>query len=906
MVKLNAWKKFFVSLCSQYFVHDMKRLYTLFLLLLGTIFTLSAQRLPGRVLDAKTGEAIPFANVFYDGGRGGVQTDAEGRFSIAFRSGARLRVSSVGYEAYATRVKGTDSLIVRLTPADLGIAEAKVVGRKEKYSRKNNPAVELMKKVIAAKKNSDLRQHDYYSVVQYNKLNFALSDVTPRVFEEGQFKRMPFLKNHVERSPETGKLILPLTVDETVTEQIYRKRDNTAKHIVLGQRSDGINELINTGDAINTMLKDAFTEVNLYENNVRLLQYQFISPLSSTDAIRFYRYFLADTTYVEGTKCIEVQFTPNNAQDFGFAGELYVTADSTYRVKKAVMGVPVHTGVNFVELMKIEQSFEELPTGEQVLTKDNMLVVLKVAEGIQKFQVKRTTDYTNFAFDSIPDARFKFRGKTRTLADAQMQEESFWDAHRTERLTQSETQMDLFIRRIQNIRGVKPIIWTAKAFIENFVETSLDPKHPSKLDFGPINTTITGNDVDGLRLRLSAQTTANLSPHWFFRGYGAYGFKDRRWKGMGEVTYSFLGKRYLPREYPVSRLVFSYTNDVMSPSDFHLPTDKDNVFLAAKWTKIDHMMYNENFRLFFEREWEYGLRIKAQLAHDRNEPTANLFYQLVAVGTAVGMNRPLGSAADVAAGFNPAVSNVRDISMSDFSLLLEYQPGATYINTKQRRIRANRNAPIFSISHTVGLKGAWSDYTYNNTEVGIYKRWWVKSWGKIETHLKAGAQWNRVPFPLLCMPWANTSFVKEDGMFNLIKNMEFMNDRYVSFMGSWDLNGKILNRIPLLHRLKWREYIGVNALWGTLTDKNNPYLAQNANATDLFYFPARFNHDVYEQQSRVMDRNRPYVELVAGVHNIFKLLHMQYVRRVTYINEPQSVYGKTQKWGIRFMFRASF
>ena len=375
---------------------------------------------------------------------------------------------------------------------------------------------------------------------------------------------------------------------------------------------------------------------------------------------------------------------------------------------------------------------------------------------------------------------------------------------------------------------------------------------------------------------------------------------------MGEVTYSFLGKRYLPREYPVSRLVFSYTNDVMSPSDFHLPTDKDNVFLAAKWTKVDHVMYNENFRLFFEREWEYGLRIKAQLAHDRNEPTANLFYQPVAVGTAAGVGRPLGSASDVAAGFHPAASNVRDISMSDFSVLVEYQPGATYINTKQRRIRANRNAPIFSISHTVGLKGAWSDYTYNNTEVGIYKRWWVKSWGKIETHLKAGAQWNRVPFPLLCMPWANTSYIKEDGMFNLIKNMEFMNDRYVSFMGSWDLNGKILNRIPLLHRLKWREYIGVNALWGTLTDKNNPYLAQNANATDLFYFPARFDHDVYEQQSRVMERNRPYVELVAGVHNIFKLLHVQYVRRVTYINEPQSVYGKTQKWGIRFLFRASF
>ncbi len=884
----------------------MNRRITAFLFLLAAMFSvlhLAAQRLPGRVVDAKTGDPVPFANVFYESNRRAVQTDLEGRFSIPYMQGGRMMVSSVGYETFSARTRSRDSLIIHLKATDLGLGEARVTGKKTKYSRKNNPAVEFMKKVIAAKRSSDLTQHDYYTFRQYNKLSLALSEVTPKVFEEGKFKRMPFLKEHVERSPETGKLILPLTVDEAVTQHIYRRKDHTKKSIVLGQRSDGINELINTGDILNTMLKDAFTDVNLYDDNVRLLQYQFISPLSSTDAISFYRYFLADTTYIEGAKCIEVQFTPNNAQDFGFSGELYVLADSTYRVKKVSMGVPMRTGINFVEMMKIDQSFEALPGGEQVMTKDNMLVLLRVAKGTQQFQVKRTNGFSDFAFDSIPDNVFHFRGSTRLASDAMMQEEGFWAEHRAEQLTRSEGQVDLFIRRLQNIPGVKPVIWLGKAFIENFVETSLDPKKPSKVDIGPINTTFGHTEVDGFRLRASAQTTANLNPHLFLRGYAAYGFGDRRWKGMGEMTYSFTKKKYLPREFPVSNLVLSYTNDVISPSDFHLPTDKDNMFLAFKWTKVDHMMYNENLRLFFEQEWENGLRLKTQFAHDRNEPTARLFYQPVAHGLG---DRPLGSPLDFEQGFDPRRSNVHHLTTTDFTFSLEYQPGATFINTKQRRIRANRNAPILSLSHTVGLKDVWSDYTYNTTEAGIYYRWWVKSWGKMEVHLKAGAQWNRVPFPLLLMPWANTSYIKEDGMFNLIKNMEFMNDRYVSFMGSWDLNGKIFNRIPLLRRLKWREYIGVNALWGTLTDKNNPYRAENAGSTDLYYFPARFVGNVYEQQSRVMDKNTPYVEVIAGIHNIFKVIHVQYVHRLTYLNAPGSIYGNTEKWGIRFMFRASF
>ena len=744
-----------------------------------------------------------------------------------------------------------------------------------------------MRKVIAAKKNNNLKEHDYYSIDRYSKLTLAFNEMTERVFQEGEFKKFAFLKEHVETCNETGKLILPLSVDEAVTRYIYRKDPETEKSIVLGKRSTGVNDLINTGEIMSTMLQDCFSDVDIYQDDIRLLQYPFTSPISSKTAIGFYRYFIEDTLQVDNEKCIHVSFTPNNSQDFGFSGNLYIVADSTYRVKRVQMGVPMRTGINFVEGMDITQVYEQLPSGEQVLIKDDMIVQLRLAKFIQKFQVRRTTEYSNYDFSKIPDKAFRFKGDQMTAANAMMQDEEFWEERRSEDLTASEDKMSLFIKRLEGIKGFKPVLFVGKAFIENFVETSVDPKHPSKVDIGPVNTMISQNFVDGLRLRASAQTTANLHPHIFLRGYVAYGFKDHRWKGLGEVTYSFNEKAYLPREFPVNNLTFTYNRDVMSPSDKFMPTDKDNVFISFKWTDVEHMMYYENYTLRWDREWENGVRFKLQLRTEENEPTAALFYQPLIAGSGPTKQGYLGK-----------------IRTTDLTAALTYQPGAKWMNTKQRRIAANNDAPIYSLSHTTGVEGVLgSDYTYNVTEAGVYKRFWMNSWGKIDVNLKGGVQWNKVPYPLLIMPAANLSYIIEDNTFNLIDNMEFLNDRYASLMLSWDMNGKLFNRIPLLKKLKWREFIGCNVLWGTLSSKNNPFLEKNAGDARLFYFPGTFDAETgtYDYLSHVMDKKTPYVEVVAGIHNIFKLFHIQYVHRLTYVDRPD-----TQKWGIRFMLRVKF
>lgn len=863
----------------------IKRLYLLISLAMLAL-TLTAQKVTGLVTDAKTGEKLPFVNIVFEKG-GGTQTDPEGHYSLPFQNG-RLRFSCIGYETRTVSVKQAGTLNIKMKSNESSFGEAVVTGRREKYSRKNNPAVELMRKVIAAKKKSDLKAHDYYSIDKYSKLTFAFNDVTDKVFEEGKFKRLPFLKEHVETCNETGRLILPISVDETVSRDIYRRSPSEEKSIIIGQRSNGINDLFNTGDILSVLLKDCFTDVDIYKDEIRLLRYPFISPISSRSAINFYRYFIIDTTYVDHDKCIRVDFTPNNPQDFGFSGSMFIMADSTYRVKKADLGIPRNSDVNFVEDMRVIQEFRSLPTGEQVLCKDDMLVQLKIVNFLQKFQVKRTTEYTNFSFAPIPEKDFKIKGGQFIHPDANMRNEVFWEQHRPERLTSSEDKMGLLVRRLEQVKGFKPVLFVAKAFIENFVETTADPHRPSKVDIGPVNTMISQNFVDGLRLRASAQTTANLNPHWFAKGYVAYGFKDHRWKGMGEITYAFNEKAYLPREFPVNNLTFTYNRDVMSPSDKFLPTDKDNVFTSFKWTTVDHMMYYETMRLQWDREWENGLRLKAQLRTQRDEPTAALFYQSLD-----GMGTPSEDASKYR----------KHLRTNDLTVGLTYQPGVTWINTKQRRIPSNQNAPIFSLSHTAGLyEHMGSNRAYNFTEAGIYKRFWLPSWGKIDTYLKGGIQWNRVPFPLLIMPAANLSYIVEDHTFSLIDNMEFLNDRYASLMMSWDLNGKIFNRIPLLRRLKWREYLGFNLLWGSLSSKNNPFLEKNATDSRLFYFPGSFNPEgTFNYLSRVMDEKKPYLEVIAGIHNIFKILHVEYVRRLTYNDRPG-----TDKWGIRLMLRATF
>ena len=860
----------------------------------------SFAQIQGVVKDEDTGEPIPFVNIFYEGKGVGCISDIDGRFKVdKMVEWKELTFSSVGYTTKAVPITAkTEYLNVSLKVMDHTLDEVVVRPKREKYSRKNNPAVELMKKVVAAKELDDLKQKDYYSYNIYQKLTLALNNITADSLRESKlFKQYPFFREQVEYCAETDKNILPLSVDETLTQTVFRKKPESEKNIIKGLNSTGVNELFNTGDMLTTVLKDVFQNVNVYEDRVRLLQYPFDSPISD-NGIGFYRYYIMDTTYVEHDKCFHLSFVPNNSQDFGFTGHLYIMADSTFRLKKCVLNLPKKTDVNFVENMQILQQFGALPSGEWVQLTDDMLCELNFFGG--HFMVRRVTHNSDYSFLEVPERIFKKKGKEIKDVNAMMRNDEFWSRYRATELTQSESNMSGFVDNLAKIKGFKYILFGLKALIENFVETGTKD-HPSKVDIGPINTILTSNFIDGTRLRASAQTTANLNPNWFFKGYVAYGFKDEKMKYLGQVEYSFDKKGYLAREFPKHAIAVSYQYDNMLPSDKFINTDKDNMFTSLKWAKQDLYNYERKFTINYEHERESGLKTHAMLRHANYEPCGNLFYRTMAGETQ--LQKAIADGSMKGDVFMHTPYNTKDITITEATLGVRYAPGEAFVNTKQRRLPINLDAPVFSLSHTFGLNGILgSEYKYNFTEAGAYKRLWLGSWGNIDTYLKGGIQWNKVPFPLLIMPAANLSYIIQDGTFNLINNMEFLNDRYASLDVSWNMQGKLFNRIPLLKKLKWREFIGVKCLWGELSDKNNPFLEENRNDDVLMMFPGHYRaNGVYEYSSAVLDPKKPYVEVCAGIHNIFKLLHVEYVRRLNYKNLPTA-----NKWGIRLMIRTVF
>ena len=787
------------------------------------------------VVDWQTGDSIPYANAVYRSLKLGASSDANGHFSIARKVGEQLTITAVGYKPRIIKITAHTARELKVTLiADSKQLQGIVVKakRRHKYSRKDNPAVELMRRVIAAKKQTHLENHDYYQYDKYQKVTMAINNLTPDELEGSMFKKAPWLLDQVETCPYNNKLILPISVDETLTQHLYRKSPRDEKDIVLGQSTKGISKLIQTGEALNTIVKDLFKDINLYDDQIDLLQKRFPSPIGST-AISFYHFYIDDTVYVNQDQCIRLQFMPANQQDFGFRGELYVLNDSSLHVKKCDMQLPANTGVNFVDAMKFQQEFTKLSNGEWALTTDNMIAELKLTDLLQRAIVIRTTGMTNYAFAPIEDKQFKGKAKIIYDTHAKMRDNEFWAAHRTTQLTKSEAGMDSFIKRMANTKHFKWVMFASKALIENFIETGSEDK-PSKFDIGPVNTFISKNFVDGIRLRASARTTAKFNPHWFFEGYYAYGTKSHRSYYDAKVTYSFNKPEYQPIEFPIRTISFESTSDVESPSDKYLKHNKDNIFMTFRPVKVEQMYFVNRQKINFKWETDYGLATSFELRTESNRPTGKLVYEKMD-GTLVDKLR-----------------------VSEVSLGLNYRPGQTYVNSKQQRMTVNLDAPEFNVSHTMGIKHfLGGEFNTNLTEISIYKRFWLGSWGHIDTRVQGGAQWNKVPFQFL----------------------------------AWDLEGKIFNRIPLIKKLKWREYVAFKGMWGHLTDKNNPYLPQNATDTELYKFPV---------DTRVMTHD-PYMEFVVGVHNIFKFLEVDYVRRLTYTHAPG-----ISKNGIRFGFNLVF
>lgn len=758
---------------------------------------------------------------------------------------------------------------VRVFDLERTLNEVTVRPTRERYRRKGNPAVELMRKVIEAKAEHDPELNPYFSYHKYQRTTFAINNITQRLVDSLRVLQHPLAKRQVEFCPQTGRYILPFAYNEQATDHIYRRSPQTRRDFVVATNSEGLTEIMPQGDVVTSLLRSVFADVNIMDDDIMLFERQFTSPLSRRAAISFFQFFIQDTTVVDGDSVIRLNFIPQNPQDFGFSGRMNIFADGTYRVQQCTLSLPLRSSVNYVNNLVLTQRFADLPNGQRVLCADDFFAEMAVLRRNRTFMVHRATTYSSLSLDSISDERFR-RSDVLREGTTNIEEDAYWAGVRPTPLTPGEANLrtTTALMRLRTRRS--PLMYILRTLISNYAETNLN-RNQSRFDIGPVWSMISTNFIDGVRLRLGAQTTARLHPHLFAKGFVAYGTRSNRWYGMGELEYSFLRKQYVPIEYPRHSIAVRYQDDVASPSDLVWSDvrDKDNAWQSLRWQTVDHMMFVRSWQARYEIETNHHLSLRLAWRNQRLTPAGALQFIDAADGTEI----PFMHTADITAS-------------------VRWAPGEEVVNTRHRRRVLNHNNPVFTLAHTFGLKGvSGCHYQYNVTEFTAYYRQWMNSYGRLDMTLRAGAQWNRVPFPLLITPVANQSYILHRDMFCLIGNLEFLNDRYVSANLEWDLSGKLLNRIPLLKKLHLREVIGFRALYGHLTAKNTPTLNPepgpqpttfyNPDNAGLMLFPQRDGETIVHPMSHT-----PYMELSVGLHNIFKILRIDYVRRLNYHDFP--------------------
>ena len=831
-------------------------------------------RIYGNIIDASTKEKLSYASIRIRKTSNGCSSDNNGDFSF-YTTELRdtLIISSIGYKDERIPLsKNTKMPIkVKLKPTDYDLGEVVIKPKKEKYSKKDNPAVILVRNIIERRDDNAPERKSFYSRNRHEKLNIALNNFNT---EKGshfgsQFK---FLEQYIDTSLISGKPILHISAREIIATDYYQKDPKRKRLHVKARRRNGIDDMFSTGE-IEALYEETFKDVNIFEDNISLFGSKFVSPLSKLGP-SFYRYYIMDTIDIAGDKCIDLAFAPFNAESFGFTGHVFVTCDSTFFIKSVQMNVPHDINMNFIEYMNIKQDFSRLPDNTRILDRETLVAEFKILNALNGFYAHREVTYQDYSFESNEFAQSIIDNPSPTIEDdnSMSKGEEYWNANRLTEVTEKEQSIG---RMMQELRANPVYYWIEKGVTFLFTGwVPLREKEPPVF-YGPVNTTISHNELEGWRLRTGAMTSAHLHPHIFANFFVAYGFRDHKIKYKGEIEYSFKRKKEHPNEFPIHSLRLKYENDIYQYGQNYLYTNKDNVFLSIKRKSDNKIGYFKNAELTYTREFYNHFSYYITLRNRIDISTHLVPFE---------QTRTIDGITET--------TIKEELKQSEIEIKLRYAPKEKFTQSKWNRHSILPEHPVFTLSHKIGIKGILgSEFNYHHTEASFQKRFWFSAFGYTDCIIKAGKVWNKVPFPLLIMPNANLSYTIQNESYALMNAMEFFNDEYASWDLSYYMNGLIFNRLPLIRKLNWREVVTFRGMFGNLSEKNRP---DPLNTGRLYKFP--YENDEYHYLGSM-----PYMEIGIGIENIFKVLRVDYVRRLTYTNLPG-----IDKWGIRIKFHVQF
>lgn len=844
---------------------DSKKSLTLFLF--ATCFFVCAQAqtvVSGIVRDAQTNAPLAFVSVYFKGSKGMVSGE-DGSYSISTTNpkNTTLEFSFNGYKVLRKKIVAgiAQDIDVYLEVAEMASVEVSS-RRRSKYSNRNNPAVDLIRKVVDNRSRNRMSAFDYVQYQQYEKMELSLTNKPEKLLNNKLLKNYRFLLENQDTSRIEGKALVPIYLEETLSNKFYRKNPSKEKVYVLGKKKVNLGEFVDN-DGITRYLNSMYMPIDIYEPNLTLLSNQLLSPISDL-APTFYRFYLKDTVEMDGIKLVQLSFAPRNPNDLLFRGSIFITLDGNYAVQKIQMGLTKHANLNWTRELRIKQDFERGSDGRYHVVTSNMLAEFALSKKATGGLVgERTVSYKNYVMNQpAPDS--VYAGKGEVIVDVPAADsDSFWTANRHTALSATEQKAYTNMDSLQNMRSYRRLMDWATFLLAGY-------KAAGPFDIGPVNAFYSFNPVEGFRLRFGGRTNPKFSKRLYFETYAAYGFKDERVKYFLSGAYSFNKKSIYT--FPYNFLRVSFQHDTKIPGQELQFVQEDNFLLSFKRGDNNKWLYNDIFTAEYVREFGKNISYTFGFKNWKQQAAGSIVYQ-----------KPDAN----------GISTVPNITTTELSAEVRWAPREQFYQGKTYRIPVFNKYPIFRLRYISGIKGfAKGDYNYQQLTANIFKRFYFSQFGYADVVTEGGYIFGQLPYPLLTIHRANQTYAYQLNSFNMMNFMEFVSDHYVSVSTDYYFNGFIFNKLPLIKKLKLREVAGFKMVYGGVRRENNP-----AYNKETFTFPT----DEKGRTTTFSLAGKPYMEANVGIGNIFKLLRVDLVKRLTYLENPDA-----PEWGIRARARLDF
>lgn len=816
----------------------------LFMVLLALlVHTVSAQktRVHGYILDAKTNEPVPFVNIAFNQTKIGTSSDLEGKYSLeSYYATDSLSVSAVGYIPVkkAVRVDYEQRIDIYLQPGEVQLKEFTVSAKDYE-----NPAHPILRNIIRNKPVNNREKLDAFEYELYNKIEFDLNNIDENFKNSGLWKKFDFVFEYVD-STTSEKEFLPILITESISEFYYRKSPKAKREVIVASQISGIEN-----ESVTQFMGQMYQDVNVYENTIVIFDKTFVSPISDNGLV-FYKYYLQDSTFIDHKWCYNIRFVPRRKQELTFTGEFWVN-DTTWAIKEIHANIAEDANINFVNDIEVTQRYNEVEDEVWMLLFEETVADFELRKGQVGIYGRKTSHYKDFIINQPREDEFyRVADNVEVQEDHRHKTDAFWDSRRHEPLSERQANIYVMVDSLEENKRFQ-------FYVDLMTLATTGYQVIGPLEWGPFWSTYSWNPVEGDRVRLGGRTSNSFSTRLMLEGYAAYGFLDKefKWSGGGQF---FLTKK--PWQY----VGLYHTHDLEQPGRPENFFRRDNMFtsLFRRSPPVKLIMVDE-WKGFYHREWFPGFSNRLA-ATWRNIAPAGDFAFLTP-----------------AENFSDSVS-VSSITNAELTFRTRFAYKERFVHGEFTRVSLGSRYPVVEVEYGLGIKGALgSQYNYHRLKIGVDSKLLLGVFGHLRLKLEGGKYWGTLPFPLLKVHDGNETFFSSEEAFNLMNFYEFISDQYAMGWVEYHMEGFLLNRIPLLRKLKWREVGGVRSVIGSLSDRNleEMYLPENS-------------HRFYKG---------PYTEVNLGIENIFKFFRVEGIWRLNYRD-----HDKIDNFGIRIRMAIHF